>query len=186
MPGEELNVKEGKELLNLARETIEGNFSGEKPDMPEGEKFDQKKGVFVTLKKDGELMGCVGLPYPVLPLKKAIMKAAKSAAFEDPRFEGIEEEEVEDISIEISTLTMPKACKPKDIELGEEGLICNYEGYSGLLLPQVAIDQGMEKEEFIEAVCKKAKLPKDIWQEDNCKFYKFRCQIFSEDGDSRK
>ncbi len=175
-----LTKEDGKELLNLAREVITKNFSGEEANIPKNNKFDFKKGVFVTLKKNNELRGCVGLPYPILPLKKAIVKAARSAAFEDPRFQDVKKEELKEISIEISTLEIPKECKSDDIEIGKDGLICNFRGQTGLLLPQVAEEQDMSREQFLEAICGKAGLPKDTWEEPDFKLWKFQCQIFSE------
>lgn len=183
------SLEQAAELIKLARQSIELEFSenleNKQIELPEGKQFKQARGVFVTLltwpKK--ELRGCIGVPYPDLPVAKAIRQAASSAAFSDPRFLSIQKEELDKIIIEISILSPIQQCKDvsKEVKIGEDGLICSYVGYSGLLLPQVAIEHKKTKLEFIEATCKKAGLPKDIWQNKNCKFYKFQAQIFCEE-----
>lgn len=178
---------QGKRLLKLARDSIiswldkkELNFDKDK------KKFYQKLGVFVTLKKEGDLRGCIGYPYPVLPLSEAVFQAARSAAFQDPRFEPLEKEELKKIKIEISVLTVPKEIKVKDeklldeIVIGKDGLIIQMQGYSGLLLPQVAPEYKWSALEFLEACCQKACLPNHAWQDKACRVFKFQAQIFSE------
>lgn len=171
-------------LIKLARQSIESEFDkNTKIEIPEGKEFRQARGVFVTLmtwpKK--ELRGCIGFPYPNLAVRDAVAEAAGCAAFSDPRFTSLNKTELNKIIIEISILTIPQEVKNvKDIEAGKDGLICQYLGYSGLLLPQVATEHKMNKIEFIEATCQKAGLPKDAWQNDKCKFQKFQAQIFCE------
>ncbi len=172
--------EDGKKFLNLARGAIEEEFSGKKPKIYREKKFQEKRGVFVTLKKKGELRGCIGFPYPSLPLAEAIIKAAKSAAFSDPRFFPLQKSELKDIEIEISILTIPEECKPEEIEIRKDGLMCEYNRRSGLLLPQVAVEWKMSKKEFLEALCEKAGLPKNEWKKPGFRLWKFSCQIFSE------
>jgi uncharacterized protein len=182
-----LTKLQGKKLLKLARNSIvswlekkELNFDKEK------KKFIQKRGIFVTLKKDGDLRGCIGYPYPVLPLAEAVFQAARAAAFNDPRFEPVEKEELKDITIEISVLTVPKEIIFKDerifdeIVTGRDGLIIQDGSYSGLLLPQVAEEYQWSSLQFLEACCQKACLPNKAWQDPLCKIFKFQAQIFSE------
>jgi len=172
--------EDGKKLLKLARESIEEEFSGKKPEMPEEKQFKQARGVFVTLTSKGKLRGCVGFPYPNFSVSEAVYKAAKSAAFSDYRFPKLEKEELKDIKIEISILTLPQECSVKDIKIGKDGLICNYLGYQGLLLPQVATEYKFSRIEFLECLCNKAGLPNNTWQNKNFKLWKFSCQIFKE------
>ena len=176
----EYSEKDGEILIKLARKSIESGFSRKNPEIPEGKQFKQARGVFVTLTKKGKLRGCIGFPYPTLPISNAIIEAAKSAAFLDSRFNNIKEEELKEIKIEISVLTSPQPCNAKDIQVGKDGIMCNYIGYSGLLLPQVAIEYKMSRIQFLESLAEKAGLPKDTWQNKNFKLYKFQCQIFSE------
>jgi len=177
----EYTKPDGEKLLNLARKSIESKFIAITPEAPEGKQFKQARGVFVTLTEKGELRGCVGFPYPTMSITQAVIEAAQSAAFEDSRFPALKEDEVAKIKIEISILTQPEIIKnTREIEIGKDGLICEYMGYSGLLLPQVATEYKMSRIEFIEALCSKAGLPKNTWQNKNFKIYKFQAQIFEE------
>lgn len=177
----EYTKPDGQKLLELARKSIESKFIAIKPETPEGKQFKQARGVFVTLTEKGELRGCVGFPYPTMSITQAVIEAAQSAAFEDSRFPALKEDEVAKTKIEISILTQPSPVKnTREIEIGKDGLICEYMGYSGLLLPQVAIEHKLSRIEFIEALCSKAGLPKNTWQNKNFKIYKFQAQIFEE------
>jgi len=182
-----LTKVQGEKLLKLARESITSWFDKKELDFEkEKKKFFQKLGVFVTLTENGRLRGCIGFPYPVLPLSEAIFQAARSAAFDDPRFEPVQKEELEKINIEISVLTVPKEIKAKDerildeIVVGRDGLIVQVDGSSGLLLPQVAPEFKWNALQFLEACCEKARLEKNAWHDCNCKIFKFQAQIFSE------
>lgn len=177
----EYNKEDGARLLELARKSIQEEFSGEKPELPKEKQFRQLRGVFVTLTKNSELRGCIGFPMPIKSISEAAYEAAKLAAFSDPRFSKVDEKELAKIKIEISILTNPVLCDAKDVKIGRDGLIASYVGYSGLLLPQVATENKMSRLEFIEAVCRKAGLPKDSWQKPGFKLERFSCQIFSED-----
>lgn len=175
---------DGKKLLKLARESIEEEFTKKNTNSFEKRiknKFQEKRGVFVTLHKNKQLRGCIGYPYPVLPLFDAVIKAAKSAAFSDFRFSPVQADELKDIEIEISILTAPQECECKDVKVGKDGLICNYLGYQGLLLPQVATENNFSREQFLECLCMKAGLEKGKWRDKDFKLQKFQCQIFSEE-----
>jgi len=176
---------QGDEFLDFARKVLEVQFSGEEIKVPDKLHFRQARGVFVTLTKKSKLRGCVGFPHASYSLGDAIKQSVKAAAFEDFRFPPVIGEEVKNLKIEISVLTEPYEIEKSDdwvkkIEIGKDGLICKYLGYSGLLLPQVATENKMSKLEFLEAVCQKAGIPKDSWQNPNTKFYKFHAQIFKE------
>lgn len=176
----EYTKEDGEVLLNLARKSIEEEFTRVDPEMPSEKQFKQARGVFVTITKNGKLRGCVGFPYPQFPIAKAVYEAAKSAAFSDSRFEKIIKNELDEIKIEISVLSNPEECVSKDIVVGRDGIMCNYLGYSGLLLPQVAVEYKLNRIEFLEALCNKAGIPKDTWHNKNFKLLKFSCQIFHE------
>jgi len=178
------NIKDAEQLVKLARQVILSRFDEEKEKikLPEGKQFKQARGVFVTLMNwpGRQLRGCIGFPEPTLPLAQAVAEAAKNAAFHDPRFFPMKKEEINKIIIEISILTLPQKCEAKDVETGKDGLIIEYVGYSGLLLPQVATEHKMSRIEFLEAVCQKAGLPRDSWQNKNCLLQRFQAQIFAE------
>lgn len=184
-----MNKADGKKLIALARDSIIAAFSGEEAEAPAelAKKFSTPQGGFVTLTIDGELRGCIGYVEPVFPLYETIMRAALSAAFEDPRFAPLEESEFKKVQIEISVLTLPQmieAKKPeeylKQIKIGEDGLIIKGKFGSGLLLPQVFTEYKCNPKTALEMTCQKAGLPLDAWKNLNNKIYKFQAEIFSE------
>jgi AmmeMemoRadiSam system protein A len=136
-------------------------------------------GVFVTLKINKQLRGCIGFPVKK-PLGKAIKEAAKLSAFHDPRFFPLTKDELKDIEIEITLLSKPKEIKNKEIkniikeiEIGKHGLIIRSNYGSGLLLPQVALEYKLDQIGFIEATCIKSGLSKNAWLNKDVKVYKF-------------
>ena len=182
-----LTQEQGRQLLGLARRSIESYFTGEEIDLAEYEGFSEKQGVFVTLHEDGELRGCIGFPHPSFKLYKAVFDAARAAAFEDPRFLPLEKDELKKIDIEISVLTVPEEIKvtnPKEylnnIEIGKDGLIIRSDHSSGLLLPQVFAEYKCTAEKALEMTCQKAGLPKDAWKDLSNRISKFQAQIFKE------
>ena len=186
----QLTEKDGKDIIALARKSISDCFKNRNSEASSElkKKFSEKQGVFVTLNKNGELRGCIGFPEPVLPLHKAVIEAAKSAAFSDPRFPILSENELSQITIELSVLTVPELIKVntakdylKKITVGEDGLIIKSGFGSGLLLPQVAVEWGWNAEEFLMNTCRKACLNKDCWKDLSNRIYKFQAQIFKED-----
>ena len=183
------NKGEGKELIKIAKSSISCFFSGKECAVSDElkEKFNEKLGVFVTLKVDNELRGCIGFVEGIAPLHEAVIKAAKSAAFSDPRFKPLTEEEFNKIKAEVSVLTKPELIKVdkaeeylEKIKVGEDGLIVKSSYGSGLLLPQVPLEWNWNVKEFLEHTCQKAGLDKDEWKELENKIYKFQAQVFEE------
>jgi uncharacterized protein (TIGR00296 family) len=148
--------------------------------------FDEKRGVFVTLTKSGGLRGCIGFPYPVMPLGEAIVHAAKAAALEDPRFPPVTKDELAAISLEVTVLTIPEplggepAKRPQKVIVGKHGLIVRGMGTSGLLLPQVATEYGWDARTFLDHTCIKAGLSERCWTSKNIEILTFEGQIFPE------
>lgn len=185
-----LSLKQGSELVGLARKAIETAFENKELDASIPKRYPKKRGVFVTLHMfpSNELRGCIGFIQQDLPLGKAVVAAARAAAFSDPRFMPLQQGELDKIIIEISILTEPEEIKGngkrkgliKEIEVGKDGLIVSFAGFSGLLLPQVPVEQGWEALEFLEYACLKAGLDRDAWKKQDCKIYKFQAQVFSE------
>ncbi|MFC1742135.1 AmmeMemoRadiSam system protein A [Nanoarchaeota archaeon] len=181
-----LSEKESRQLLTLARDSIETYFSRQEPDTKDCDHLKEKQGVFVTLHKHGDLRGCIGFPYPTLPLFKGIIEGARAAAFEDPRFPDLKEDELKEIDIEISVLTVPEEIKtppeqrPEQIKIGEDGLIIKNSFTSGLLLPQVFTEYDCTPERALEMTCQKAGLPTHAWKDSSVKILKFQAQILSE------
>ena len=184
-----LTEEEGRLGLKLAREAIEKYVRGGvkiKPPSDLPEIFNEKSGVFVTINKHHALRGCIGYPYPILPLKEAIIDSAINAAVNDPRFPPLSERELDEIELELTILTPPQRlkAKPKDlpklVEVGRHGLIVKRGIYQGLLLPQVAVEYGWDAEEFLCQTCVKAGLPPDAWLDENTEVSIFEGQIFKE------
>ena len=184
-----LRLDEGKKAVRLARNVIEQYVVNKKTYRADlAGVFSEKQGTFVTIHTypDHELRGCIGVPLPIMPLKDAIIDAAKSAT-RDPRFPLLEENEIDKIIIEVTILTKPeriKATNPQDyltsIEIGRDGLIVEQGFYKGLLLPQVPVEQGWDKEEFLSHTCMKAGLLPDAWFDNDIQFSRFSGQIFTE------
>ncbi len=188
----DLTLSEGTYLVRLARRTIEASFARKKVDITDAPpKTREVCGVFVTLNTlvggERQLRGCIGYPYPIKPLVEAVVDVAEAAAFEDPRFPQLKEEELSKIVIEVSVLTPPeviKAKKPESypmcVRVGKHGLIVKRGGRSGLLLPQVATEWGWDSEEFLSQCCVKAGLPPDSWLLPGTEVCSFAAIIFSE------
>ena len=178
-----------KELVRIARETVERVFQEGRLTIKNYEKFKEKRGVFVTIMTypAKELRGCIGFPQPIYPLEEATQRAAYAAAFEDTRFPPLKKEELSKIIFEVSVLTLPKLIevkKPEEylrkIEIGKDGLIIQLGWHTGLLLPQVATEFKWNVEEFLQNLCMKAGLTPDIWIDPQAKIYKFQAKIFRE------
>lgn len=182
---------DGNLIVEIARKNMEKFVKeGETIDPDEKELpeyFEEKKGVFVTLKKNGDLRGCIGLPYPDKKFKDALMRAS-SQSTRDPRFPDLREEELEDVKIEVTVLTKPEEIEITNleeaedkIEIGRHGLIIKKGGRSGLLLPQVAPENNFDVKGFLEALCRKAGLPRNSWREKGTKIQRFEAEIFREE-----
>ncbi|UCE28936.1 MAG: TIGR00296 family protein [Candidatus Bathyarchaeota archaeon] len=190
----QLTTDEGRFLVKLARQAIEEHLkTGKTLSSPTNipPKFEEKCGVFVTLNRIDherkELRGCIGLPYPTLPLANAVIESAINSATQDPRFQSVTLDELAHMVFEVSVLTPPQLVKtetptdyPSKIRVGQDGLIVEG-GYSkGLLLPQVPVEWKWNEEEFLCQCCIKAGLSPDCWLLKDTKVYKFSCIIARE------
>ncbi len=179
-----LNKSQRQILLKIARDTLENYLAGRK--LPELKSDDpvllEKRGVFVTLRKKGELRGCIGTLIPQEPLARAVRSMAIQSATGDPRFPSVTVEELKDIEIEISVLTVPvKVSGPDEIVLGRDGVIVKKGFRQGVFLPQVAEETGWTKEQFLSALCAhKAGLEPDAWKKPDTELYIFQAEVFSE------
>jgi len=186
-----LSLEQGKAIVAYARETIELSFKDCASEVPEILKdiFTEERGVFVTLHShpDHKLRGCIGYPEPIMPLGKAVKDAAKSAAFRDPRFPPVKEEELGGLVVEVSVLTKPELIQvedprdyPKHVVVGRDGLIVEHGFNKGLLLPQVPVEWKWDAEEFLSHTCEKAGLTSDMWLDREARVFSFTAQIFTE------
>jgi len=190
MPGApSLSEADQRWLASLARRTLENlaPTGAEAPDesrLIEGQvppALADRCGAFVTLHNAGVLRGCIGYVTPVSPLYRAVIDNAVNAARRDPRFPPVTPEEVGDLDIEISVLSLPAEIESVDeIVVGRDGLILSKGGARGLLLPQVATDHGWDRETFLDHTCRKAGLAMDTWRHEEVKLETFSALVISE------
>ena len=179
----ELNLKEQKELLLLARRTIESYLiNGTIPEYTtDNPNLLRKAGAFVTLNKRHALRGCIGNFYAKEPLYKNVQVMAIAAAVEDPRFRQVTADELKDIEIEISVLSeLVKVDSIEEICVGEHGLYVTKGYYRGVLLPQVATEYGWDRDTFLCETCVKAGMDQDEWRNGSVKIERFGAQVFNE------
>ena len=169
-------------LLKLARQALQARVHGSSstPALERGGVFDEPRGAFVTLHRRGELRGCLGRVDVAAPLIETIADLAAIVADSDPRFEEVTPQELPDIEIEISILTPEQeVLSIEEIEVGRHGVIVEQGYKRGLLLPQVATENGWNVTTFLEHVCRKAFLPADAWR-NGAKIFIFEAQVFAE------
>ena len=178
----QLTPDEQKELLALARKTIEVKLFGRSEIEAECDAFifSEDKGLFVTIHRLGHLRGCIGTLDVNTPLREIVVQMAKSSAFKDPRFPPLSEREYAEIDIEISVLSAPyKIDSPEEVEVGSHGIIISKGHRKGLLLPQVATERNWDRETFLNHTCIKAGLPEDAWRGD-VTIEVFEAEVFGE------
>jgi AmmeMemoRadiSam system protein A len=177
-----LSEADRQSLLELACRAIAEAVSLQKPAgcIPHSGVFAEKRGVFVTLHARGRLRGCIGVMEAFEPLGVAIARCAASAAFEDSRFPPVTAEELPELQIELSLLSPPEPILPGNIEIGKHGLLISQAAKRGLLLPQVAVQHKLTREQFLEETCRKAGLARNAWQEPETQILGFTSEVFSE------
>jgi AmmeMemoRadiSam system protein A len=172
-----------KKLLALARRTVEEGACGKKK--PKAENDDEvltmPAGAFVSLHKKGRLRGCIGRFEADCPLSETVVDMAWAASKDDPRFNEVGADELPDIDIEISVLSpLRKISDVKDIEVGRHGIYIIRGGRRGTLLPQVALEQGWNREAFLRHTCMKAGLPPDAYKDEGTEIYIYDALVFGE------
>jgi AmmeMemoRadiSam system protein A len=169
-------------LLDLARRSIAAGLRGDPPpvlDDPPA-RLRREQGAFVSLHRDRSLRGCVGMVTPGRPLAEIVASCAIAAATQDPRFDALVPSELADLRIEISALNEPfRVRQPSDITVGLHGLMVSAGGRRGVLLPQVAVQQGWDVTTFLEETCLKAGLSRTAWSE-RAVVEAFSAQVFAE------
>jgi AmmeMemoRadiSam system protein A len=172
-------------MLALARSTIENILKKTSHSIPDSipEKLRETRSCFVTLHtKDGSLRGCIGNIEAFEPLCNNIIHNASHSAFQDPRFQRIKSlNEMSDIVIEISVLTPPQIIKSTDdFIIGKHGIILSKDSRNAVFLPQVAPEQGWDKETTMTHLSLKAGLAPYAWKEADAEFKVFEAIVFSE------
>jgi AmmeMemoRadiSam system protein A len=176
-----LTDEEKQELRRIARTSIESQSRGEPlPSFsPTTEKLKEGRGAFVCIYKQGMLRGCIGSLDASDPLYKTVEEMAQAAAFRDPRFRPVSEDELPYLDMEISVLTPLKEVQdPEEIEVGKHGIMMRRGVLSGLLLPQVATERNWDRRTFLQETCRKAGLPRDAWKDKETKIYVFSADVF--------
>ena len=177
-----LNDEQRRQLLDIARCAVTARVAGTRMASSPAVGFPEASGVFVTVKIDGQLRGCLGTLDRVRDLPADVARCAANAASEDPRFPAITAGELARLAIDVSVLGPVERIDPQQddaIAIGEHGLVVEHGERRGLLLPQVAIEWGWTRERFLCQTCVKAGLPPDAWQQGAI-VYRFAAEVFGD------
>lgn len=179
-----LTEPEKRELLTIARKAVETAVRDRKLYQYPAAPFDslmQERGAFVTLKEKGQLRGCIGYVAAMKPLCLTVRDVAVMAALEDRRFSPVGAKELAELEYEISVLSpLRRVLDVKEIRVGLHGLVIKKGAQEGLLLPQVAPEQGWDRMTFLREICLKAGLPPSTWQDPGADLFSFTALVFSE------
>jgi AmmeMemoRadiSam system protein A len=189
----DLSSAERQKLLTLARASIQeairrdGSLKSTLDQTDISPPLMLQHGVFITLKtqageaepKPGKLRGCIGVMDSDKPLYRTVIDTAPKAALEDPRFPPLSEEELNEVAISLSILSRPqKLMNPDDVTVGQDGLQLSKGLYRSVFLPQVATEQGWDRQRYLEQLALKAGLPRDGWR--GAELSTFRAVVFGE------
>lgn len=176
-----LDESDRQTLHAIARSAIRDALAGEAPPppCPDSPRLREPRGAFVTLHYRGRLRGCIGMISAAAPLYQSVHDMAQSAAFRDPRFPPLTPGELGGLTIEISVLTpFQELPSVDDIVIGRHGLMVIRGSHSGLLLPQVPVEQGWDRDTFLNQTCVKAGLPPGTWREAGTRILFFSADVF--------
>lgn len=187
------SLEEGTFLVRLARAVVEKYLTTGRIEVPESvfpKLLSDNYGVFTTIESihgdKYELRGCIGYPEGYRNTLYATVFSAIGACCQDPRFPALRREELASVIFEVSILNPLNLLEvdprkyPEIIEVGRHGLVVKRGPYSGLLLPQVPVEECWSPEEFLMHTCIKAWLPGDCWLDKKTKLYIYEAQIFRE------
>jgi AmmeMemoRadiSam system protein A len=174
--------KDGALLLKIARSAIEACLGGASFSLPDVKSpaLKEKRGAFVTIYDGTHLRGCIGTFSAQKPLYETVVEMAVSSATRDPRFLPLTLDELPGVRIEISALTPLKRTEGvEEIEVGRHGLYIARGVHRGALLPQVAVEYGFDREEFLYQACLKAGLPSGC-RGEGVEIYIFEAEVFGQ------
>ncbi|RMG21526.1 MAG: AmmeMemoRadiSam system protein A [Deltaproteobacteria bacterium] len=175
-----MEERDRKALLTTARSAIEARL-GLRPEARLEGPTETGLGAFVTLRRRGELRGCRGILHSPVPLRETVAEAAVLSAFDDPRFPPVTRAEWPEIDVEVSVLYGVREVRdPAEIELGVDGVLLEYGGRRGFLLPQVADELGRDRQRFLDALAMKAGLPPGAWKLPQARLLAFPVEHFGE------
>ncbi len=179
-----LTDPEKAELLALARKSVEYVVEVQDPYQPEASKseaLNQERGAFTTLKEGGQLRGCIGYTSAIKPLYLTVRDTATLAALRDPRFAPVAASELPKLEYEISVLSpLRRVLDIDQIKVGQHGLLMRNGDNEGLLLPQVPVEQGWDRQTFLEQTCRKAGMRSDCWKDEDTDIFMFTAVVFGE------
>ncbi len=177
-----LSDEERKAILELARQGVLHAVGHDRPlsSFPTTGIFAERRGVFVSLHVGSKLRGCIGVVEGSAALGEALARCAADAALHDPRFSRMRAEELAALEIEVSLLSPLQPMLPEEVEIGNHGLLVERGPRRGLLLPQVAVEHRLSREQFLAETCVKAGLPREAWKDAETKLYGFQCEIITE------
>lgn len=177
-----LTADERQRLLELARDSIEERLAGQGPAPVETQgALAREGGAFVTLHNHGQLRGCIGNFQGTGTLAETVRDMARAAAFEDPRFPPLSGRELDEVDLEISVLSpLERTQDPEAIEVGRHGIYIIQGPFRGVLLPQVAVEWGWDRDTFLDQTCVKAGLRPGCWRDSRTEIYIFTAEIFGE------
>ncbi len=181
-PSNPLQSEDKKLLLRMARQSLQRFLSTETVPVARNlpPRMQLPQGVFVTLKQNGELRGCIGHLVGDFPVGLTTTWMAVQAGVNDPRFPPVSLKELPGLEIEVSVMTpMKPVAKSSDIVVGRDGVVIQKSGRSAVFLPQVASEQGWNLAEMLDNLCLKAGLPRDAWK-SGAQFLVFQADVFSE------
>ena len=189
----EFSLGQRRTLLRIAHQAILSAL--QRQPLPEAPPalagLSDPRGVFTTLYLHGdphgdfhrqfhrELRGCVGYAVPIAPLYRAVAETARAAAFEDSRFLPVTREEAPKLEVSLSVLSRLFPIHPEEVEVGRHGLLISDGARRGLLLPQVSVENGWDRETFLEQTCRKAGLPLDAWRK-SATIEAFTAEVFAD------
>lgn len=169
-------------LVAFARQSVAAAVKGSQPPALLTIELPAASGVFVTVKRRGELRGCLGTLHCRRGLAAEVARCAVDVASEDPRFPPVTVAELAELAVEVSVLGPLEFVDPNDagaIVIGRHGLVAEHGSRRGLLLPQVATEWGWTVEQFLRQTCVKANLPADAWQQ-GARISRFEAEVFGE------
>lgn len=178
-------------LRQLAEATVHAAARGDQAAMEDLQRpathlpaeLSRPAGAFVTIKKHGQLRGCIGFLQPQAPLAQAILANAVGATLRDRRFPPLQADELPDIEVHISVLSVPQPISgPLDFQPGEHGIIFHLRGQHALFLPEVATEQGWNRAQTLSHLARKAGLPASAWRDEEARFQVFTTQRYPNPG----
>jgi AmmeMemoRadiSam system protein A len=177
-----LSPLERAALLGLARAAIRHRVAGgPAPEVPSRGALGEPRGAFVTLRKEGDLRGCIGTLAARDPLGATVARMAVAAATEDPRFQPVEASELDDLSLSISILSpLRRIAGPQDVQVGRDGVVVQLGWHRGTLLPSVATEQGWDAEQLVRHTCLKAGLWPEAWTDPAAALEAFSAEEIAE------